>query len=171
MQLSKWIKFPIDFTIEQHGNLPQGFRVFILDKQDQRTYDIADGKFTLNLPRDSRTRDFKLIIGTEQYAAEHSDDIPLQPIDYELKQNYPNPFNGATIISYQLAKRSRVKLEIYNILGRKIRTLVNKNQSTGSYKIQWDAKDGQNRPVSSGVYFYRLEADKFIATKKLLLIR
>ena len=171
LQVSKWINFPIDFTIEQLGNLPEGFHVYILDKNDQRTYDISDGKFTMNLPRNTLTRDFKLIIGTEEYASAHSDDIPLQPMDYKLRQNYPNPFNGGTTISYQLAKRSRVKLEIYNILGRKICTLVNEIQATGNYKIHWDATDSQHRPVSSGVYFYRIEAEKFVAARKLLLIR
>ncbi|NOZ61126.1 MAG: T9SS type A sorting domain-containing protein [Calditrichaeota bacterium] len=167
LELSEWINFPVDFSIEQNGNLPEGFHVYIFDEHDQCALDISDGKFSINLPKNTLTRNFKLIIGNEEYASAHSNDIPLRPVDYALRQNYPNPFNGATTINYQLAKRSRVKLEIYNILGRKIRTLVDEVQPTGNHKITWDATDNQRRPVSTGVYFYRLEAEKFVAARKL----
>ena len=89
------------------------------------------------------------------------------PTEFALKQNYPNPFNPKTIISYQIPVNSQVKLSIYNLLGQKLTTLVNKKQTPGKYKVEWDAGD-----FSTGIYLYRIETDKeFTQTKKLILLR
>lgn len=85
---------------------------------------------------------------------------------FQLSQNYPNPFNPKTVISYKLQFGSFVKLIIYDGLGHEIITLLNKKQNAGSYEIGFD---GSN--FSSGVYFYKLETEKFIQTKKMLLIK
>ena len=95
----------------------------------------------------------------------------FQPLAYMLDQNYPNPFNPSTVISYQLAKANSVRLTIYNVLGQKIKTLVNGFQSTGEHSIVWDATDERNNPVSSGIYFYCLHTDKTTLQKKMMLIR
>jgi hypothetical protein len=89
------------------------------------------------------------------------------PTSSELKQNYPNPFNPTTSINYQIITGSIVKINIYNIIGQEITTLVNQKQNPGSYETSWD---GINFP--SGVYFYRLIADnKIIDTKKMILTK
>ncbi|MFA6470171.1 MAG: PQQ-binding-like beta-propeller repeat protein [Bacteroidota bacterium] len=88
------------------------------------------------------------------------------PLTSELSQNYPNPFNPSTVISYQIPVTSKVTLRIYDLLGREIATLVNEEQLPGWKKVQWNAKD-----VSSGVYFYKIITDSFVATKKLLLMK
>ncbi len=86
---------------------------------------------------------------------------------FTLSQNYPNPFNPTTIISFYLPSRSVISLKIFDILGREIATIVNSETlSAGSYSRQWNAAG-----VSSGLYFYRLQADAFTETKKLLLLR
>ena len=86
--------------------------------------------------------------------------------NYELLQNYPNPFNPSTQISYNIAKSGIVRLEIYSIIGQKVKCIVNEYQSKGNYKIEFDA--GQ---LSSGVYIYRLSGDKFLQQKKMLLMK
>jgi hypothetical protein len=83
-----------------------------------------------------------------------------------LYQNYPNPFNPVTVISWQLAVSSHVELNIYNVIGQKVVTLVNKNQTPGNYQVQWDALD-----FPSGFYFYRIQAEDFVQTKRMLLIK
>jgi protocatechuate 3,4-dioxygenase beta subunit len=93
------------------------------------------------------------------------------PQKIELAQNYPNPFNPTTVISWQLAVGSHVELEIYNLLGQKIRTLLSAKQSPGFYQVAWDGEDDAGRQVASGVYIYRIKADKFIRSKKMLLLR
>lgn len=88
------------------------------------------------------------------------------PDKFTLNQNYPNPFNPVTIISYQLPAGDFVKLEVYDILGRRIAELVNEKQVAGNYEVKWDAGN-----ISSGVYFYRLQTGSFIETKKMALIK
>ena len=88
------------------------------------------------------------------------------PQKYSLDQNYPNPFNPSTIISWQLAVGSQVKLTVYNITGELIAILVDERQPAGSHSITFDTSG-----MASGVYIYRLEADQFIETKKMLLMR
>jgi len=94
------------------------------------------------------------------------------PLRFSLSQNYPNPFNPTTAISYQLPVVSEVELNIYNILGQKVATLVSKKQPAGTYKVEWDAAPASGgQGVASGVYLYRITAGKFIETKKLVLLR
>lgn len=81
------------------------------------------------------------------------------PFEFSLSQNYPNPFNPATTISYTISKDANVILNIYDVLGKKVRTLVNSQQKTGEYSIVWNAEDDYNNPVSSGLYFYRLSVE------------
>jgi len=88
------------------------------------------------------------------------------PKSFSLEQNYPNPFNPATVIRYSLPANGRVMLKVYSVLGQEVETLVNEVKVPGSYEVTWDA-----RGFASGVYYYRLQAGSYTATKKLLLIR
>ncbi len=90
---------------------------------------------------------------------------------YELSQNYPNPFNPSTTINYQLSVFSDIKITVYNLLGQKVKTLVNAFQSSGKHSIIWDGKDSNNNFVSSGIYFYRIETAKGSIQKKMILLR
>ena len=92
--------------------------------------------------------------------------------DYQLKQNYPNPFNPTTTINYQLAVNSKVELTIYNLLGQQIRTMVNTHQLAGAYQVQWNGRNESGMSVTSGIYFYQLNAGKdYSETKKMVLMR
>ena len=93
------------------------------------------------------------------------------PLTYELTQNYPNPFNSQTNIRYIIKSPGRVILEIYDALGTRVKTLYNNFRPGGSFNAVWDGKDDQGRSVSSGVYFYRLNAGEFIQAKKMLLLK
>jgi hypothetical protein len=96
---------------------------------------------------------------------------PNLPETYSLSQNYPNPFNPRTHISYELPVGSHVTLTVYNILGQKVTTLVDKEMSAGRYVAEWDGASDGGRQVSSGVYLYKLEAGNFIKTRKMLLLK
>jgi len=87
-----------------------------------------------------------------------------------ISQNYPNPFNAQTIIEYQLPQAGHVRLDVYNLLGQKIVTLVDRMQRGGQFHVVWDGKDSTGRIMPSGVYFYRLKSINFIETKKMLVI-
>jgi hypothetical protein len=95
----------------------------------------------------------------------------MVPLEFELQQNYPNPFNLNTTIAFSLPAESNVKLEIFDILGRKIKTLINENYIQGTHSIDWDGRDNTGRIVSSGVYFCRIESACGIKTRKMLLIK
>lgn len=85
---------------------------------------------------------------------------------YRLEQNYPNPFNPLTTIAYRLAQRGRVRLEIYNLLGERVATLVDAAQEGGAYQLYWDA-----RCFASGSYYYRLQVNDFVHTRKMVLVK
>jgi len=85
--------------------------------------------------------------------------------------NYPNPFNPTTTISYNLNTESEVRIEIFNIKGQKINTLIDEEVSAGNHTLEWDGKDSSDRSVSSGIYFYKLRSNDFTITNKMLLMK
>jgi len=101
------------------------------------------------------------------------DDGPLaqMPREFALSQNYPNPFNPSTIITYDVPAVSDVSISIYDMLGRNVITLVKEQKHAGSYDVEWNGKNSSGTQVTSGIYFYRLEAGQSAITKKMLLLR
>jgi len=99
------------------------------------------------------------------------DDNPILPSGFSLQPNYPNPFNAGTIISFNLPERAHVTLDIYNILGRKVRTLVNEEHPAGLHTVEWDGLDLNGSEVASGLYFYQLKCDGNSLTRKMLLLK
>jgi hypothetical protein len=107
------------------------------------------------------------------------DKAEVVPTQYALHQNYPNPFNPSTTIKYDLKAKTDVKLTIYNILGQKVRTLVNMNQSAGFKHVVWDGLNEFGEQVSTGVYIYRIEAgdpsagsgQRFVKSRKMVFMK
>lgn len=93
------------------------------------------------------------------------------PYSFELFQNYPNPFNPTTNIRFNLSKSGHVRLVIYNILGRRVTTLVDEDLPAGHKLVTWDGKDDLGKEVASGVYFYRIKAGDFVQSKKMVLMK
>jgi len=87
-------------------------------------------------------------------------------LTYALNQNYPNPFNPITNIQFTIPEQADVKLRIYNVLGRQVDVLVNETLPIGHHQILWNPRN-----LSSGVYFYKLEAGSFIKTRKMILLK
>jgi|GEM_PF-2617972 len=94
-----------------------------------------------------------------------------KPSEFTLCQNYPNPFNQTTKIEFTLAKSGFVSLNIYDILGRKVRTLASEHLSMGYKSVLWDGKNDTGKDVASGIYFYQLKVGDFCETKKLVLLK
>lgn len=93
------------------------------------------------------------------------------PNHFELYQNHPNPFNPETEIRYQLPEATHVTLTIYNLLGQKIRSLVDKEQEAGLHAVHWDGHDENGTSVASGIYLYAIGAGEFKQVKKMVLVR
>jgi len=95
----------------------------------------------------------------------------IKPATFSLLQNYPNPFNSSTTISFALAKNSFVSLKIYDSLGRFVKTISERNLATGTHQFNWHGKNNNGVSIPTGIYFYRVVADEFSATRKLILIK
>ncbi|MBN1213128.1 MAG: SBBP repeat-containing protein [candidate division Zixibacteria bacterium] len=93
------------------------------------------------------------------------------PNGYTLEQNYPNPFNPTTFIEYTVPRRMHVTLTIYNLLGQEINTLVDEMKSYGTYRATWDGTDNAGRKVASGIYFYKLQSEDGIQSKKMIMLK
>jgi|WetSurMetagenome_2_1015567.scaffolds.fasta_scaffold138739_2 hypothetical protein len=99
------------------------------------------------------------------------DEDVTTPQNFSLSQNYPNPFNASTMIEFSLSKDEHVTLAIYDLLGRRIISLLNNGIEEGSYSVIWDGKDESGRDVPSGTYFYRLSTSEAVQSKRMTLIR
>ncbi len=102
---------------------------------------------------------------------EKSDEGEANPEGFGLLQNHPNPFNPQTEIAYSLPEGTKVKLEVYNLLGQKVKVLVDEYQNAGIKKVVWDGRNERGEKVSSGIYFYRLDAGNNVQTKKMSLLK
>jgi photosystem II stability/assembly factor-like uncharacterized protein len=95
----------------------------------------------------------------------------ILPTEYALDQNYPNPFNPTTTIRYALPEDGMTRIKIYDLLGREVRDLVSEQQIAGYYTIEWDGKNNYGLSVSTGMYMYKIEANKFNKTLKMMLMK
>jgi hypothetical protein len=111
-----------------------------------------------------------LEISTEPTDVEQVDDENTHKI-FSLGQNFPNPFNNKTLVEFELSRPAWVDLTVYNIQGRRVKTLVDAKKQAGTHLLEWDATDERGKPVSSGVYLYRLQTGDFSQTKRLLYLK
>lgn len=93
------------------------------------------------------------------------------PSQYALNQNYPNPFNPTTTITFSIPERTAVRIVVYDLLGNRVRTLLDREQTAGKRQIVWDGTDRYGREVSAGIYLYRLRTPTYSATKKMILVK
>lgn len=115
--------------------------------------------------------EYAVMICPKPTAVEEEEEGSITPKDFELCQSYPNPFNNQTIIKYDLLKSCQVTLTIYNILGQKVKTLVEGYQESGSKIVNWDGKDEKGKDLASGIYFYQLKAGEVTQTKRMALLK
>lgn len=106
------------------------------------------------------------LIATEQSTGIPGDEYAGTPNEFSLKDNYPNPFNAVTTIGYDLPATSHVTIDIFDVLGQKVETIVDAEQQAGYHQISWNANN-----LPTGIYFYRIQADDFKATKRMLLLK
>ena len=141
--------------------IAENFEIIDIEDVDNDGYDDVIG---LN------TADSTIVVYGLQGATSVSDN-DLKRIGFQLFQNYPNPFNPSTNISFSILKEGEVKLIIYNELGQKVRTLLNKFKHAGSYTLSWDGRNDKGNLLSSGRYFYSLETGGLVQTRKMLFLK
>ena len=140
-----------------------------------------DTSFPLGAIHETLTGVHYFSFGNWKIAPRNNDDVPglavsvedeeIIPLTFDLAQNYPNPFNPTTTISYRLAQQGEITIHIYNILGQRVRILVDAIQPAGAYRVQWKGVDDRGLAVSSGVYIYRMKAAEFVKVKKMLFLK
>ena len=93
------------------------------------------------------------------------------PVEYQLDQNYPNPFNPTTTIRFDIPRQGRVSIQVFSLLGQRMRVLIDEEKEAGRYAVVWDGRDDGGRLVPSGVYFYRMAGEDFLRSRKLVLLK
>ena len=154
------------------------------DNPDWKKIGFVAGNGTTAEPKIYSFKDENISNGTIQYRLKQvdldgtvhfSDKIEIEinniPKEFALSQNYPNPFNPATSVRYDISVQSQVTLNIYDGLGRLVKSLVNGVKEPGRYTITWNGRNNNNETVSSGFYIYKLKAGNFSAIKKMLLLK
>lgn len=181
------------YVLDPYGNTIAGSYVFAFDENNYpHSYAISDanGRYIISgfTPGSYKIVGDKIGYSTDEYStisfdyssnSHHelsitltpdgitsSNNIPTIVNEYQLEQNYPNPFNPATTIKYSVPVEGLVKLEIYNIIGSKVAELVNEVKSAGNHTIAFNANE-----LSSGIYFYKIQANSFTETKKMVLLK
>ncbi len=114
-----------------------------------------------------------LMVTTENdgFVTDVNEALTEKPLTFQLYTNYPNPFNPSTVISYDIPRNVSVLLKIYDVLGHEVRTLVNQEQKSGNYAIEWDGRDNAGSMVSSGIYIYKIVAGDHVSTMKCMLMK
>lgn len=161
----------VEFELSIHGLLDSAQAIYIFDLDQRRRIETNRGRFPVAFSDQPRPRRLRVIIGSAEDAERMSDGIPLVPKDFELQQNYPNPFNPETRIRYYLPEPAKVHLEIFDPLGRRIRTLLEQEQAAGFHDVIWDARNDAGQPVASGVYLYRLQTPNRSLVRKMVYVR
>ena len=108
--------------------------------------------------------------GTQEVVGELTVYLSI-PEQFTLEQNFPNPFNPSTTIKYSIPASEFVTLKVYDVLGSEVATLVNEEKPAGSYEVEFDSHSGEGRNLTSGVYFYKIQAGNFVETKKMILMK
>jgi hypothetical protein len=139
------------------------YRIKEVEKDGTAYNDYSADTRILNLPS-GIGGDFKVTyeLTNPVYVANQN----TAPVEFKLNQNYPNPFNPTTTISYSIAKSGKVSLKVYDLLGREVTTLINEDQAAGDYRVTFNAGN-----LSSGVYFYTMQAGNFSESRKLILLK
>lgn len=168
---------PVQLSLQSFGNIPSGFDLYLVDMVSERVTRF-DRSLTIEYQqgRNALVHPFRLVAGGKEYAEKNANGIPLVAMSHELGQNYPNPFNPSTMIHYTIGHSGVVTLEVFNVLGQRVRLLHSGFHAIGSYQMEWDAKDDHGATVSSGVYFSKLSVTAngeklFTETRKMVLMK
>ncbi len=147
---------------ELAGELPEIYILDFVKLPDQRVLSVWS-QYNENI-----SGFYAQLLDFTSVANENND---IAPMTMSLMQNYPNPFNPETNISFQVPNSGQVNLDIYNIKGQKVKTLVNDIFSAGRHSVVWNGRDDSNKEVASGLYLYKMRSGKYSSTKKMILMK
>jgi hypothetical protein len=160
-------------SLEKYGEISAEYEQYLLDHDWKLAHELStlDDPFRVKLVSGGERR-FRLLVGTKEFIKANSAGIAVYPTEYELRQNFPNPFNPNTTIIFALPRKAQVSLEVFNILGQKVRTLLNKEERKEGYHVmEWDSRNDHGVRVASGMYIFRFMAEGHVKFKKAMLIK
>ena len=146
----------------------------LVENLDLLTYtdtDVPNGTYVYSVIAQYSSGESEAMMTDEITFLSADDDPVLIPLVTELQGNYPNPFNPDTKINFSLNENSHVVIDIYNVKGQKVRTLVNNNMEAGYHSVIWNGRNDQVREAGSGIFFYRMKAGTYSSTKKMILMK
>ncbi|MGM0705772.1 MAG: FlgD immunoglobulin-like domain containing protein, partial [Bacteroidota bacterium] len=157
--------------MRETGSLPDDFSRYVIDLDNERPIDVENQAFTAELKNGDTKRRYRIVVGTEAFAEQKSEGIPLESFETALHANYPNPLRNETTIEYELAEPGEATIEIYNVLGQRVRRLVNREHEAGPHTMRWDGRNDAGQRVASGTYFYRMKAGDVSTARQMTVIR
>lgn len=150
--------------------VPAHFEVHLIDESHARTINLREGSVHQFIPTTELSR-YRVIVGRKEAVQEQLNSVAL-PKEFALGQNYPNPFNPSTTIPIDIPAASEIRLEIFNVLGERVKTIYDGIIEPGRYWFNWEGRNENGEGVASGVYLYRMSTDQRMRfVKKLILVR
>ena len=164
---------PITLSPDISGAFPEDQEIVLLDMTTREVYNlVSTDRIGISEYSEEFPYKVKVIAGSSAFVQMSIASIlETLPEAFALSPNYPNPFNPTTHIEYALPSPEQVSIQIYNLLGQRVASLVNEWQDAGYHQTAWHGKDQRGRLVGSGVYFYRIRAGKFTESRKMILLR
>jgi hypothetical protein len=157
----------IHVELHEYGARPSDFNRQLIDRDTGRRIPLDDGAFSVPVTDERPTRRLRFLLGTETFV--HSEKDRIRPQRTTLEPPYPNPTRGAVSIDYQLRTDQHVRISVFDVLGRRIRTLVNERQPAGPHTVRWAMDAGGD--MASGLYFVRMEAGPTRTSRQILLVQ
>ncbi len=164
---------PVTLHFEGLETVPPDLAIRLVDDALQTWQDLRQmNRYVVAGAGEGTPKRLKLVVGTPAFLDDALEAVHLAEVHYELFQNYPNPFNPVTTIRYSLPAPEKVSLVVYNVLGEQVATLIREaKQAAGYHVVVWDGRNDAGMEVASGVYFLRMRAGAFVATRTLALIK
>jgi len=151
------------------GEMPEYHNSVLLNVKTGEIY--KDDEIEIFIKNKSKV-ELKILLGKQEYIDEQIELFEESiPKEFSLKQNYPNPFNPSTVIEYSVPEYSHVSISVFNVLGEKVKEIVNDFKNPGIYSAVWNGRDNYNNKVSSGIYFYSINTENFNSVKKMILLK
>ena len=155
--------------LHDHGTRPADYQLQLIDRDHDRTRPITNSQFAVTLTPDHPTRHLRLVMGSPAFTEQEA--AGVVPRTTALGAGYPNPAREAVSFEYQLSEEQRVVIAVYDVLGRRMQTLIDRQQPAGNHSVRWDGRQSNGAQAASGVYIVRMQAGSFSATRRIVLVR
>lgn len=161
----------VSVRLEEEGVLPASYELHVVDMDRRRSVSVEEERFRIDLPGAGQERRLRLVVGTPAFQERQAAELSLEAAEAGLDPAFPNPFVHSTTLPFRVGRAGAVRLEVFTLLGQRVRTLVDAAMTPGVYTVSWDGRNEGGLPAASGVYVGRLESDGAFSTRSMVLLR